>query len=97
METHLITKILSGLLILLIVTLQYRVWYGEGGTKQIEDFSRKIEQQRQQNDELISQIKKLKIEINLLRNKPEVLEEKAREQLGLVKKDEIFYRVIPSE
>jgi cell division protein FtsB len=32
-----------------------------------------------------------------MRNNPKVLEEKAREHLGLIKKDEIFYRVIPSD
>jgi len=92
-----ITKILSSLLILMIILLQYRVWFSDNGVKKIDKIANKIELQNKQNDELSSQIESLKNEIVLLRNKPEVLEEKAREQLGLVKKDEIFYRVIPAD
>jgi len=81
----------------MIIILQYRVWFSDDGVKQIEKITDKIELQNKQNNELNSQIESLKNEIYLLRNEPEVLEEKAREQLGLVKRDEVFYRVIPAE
>jgi len=93
----LIAKILSSLLIILIIALQYRVWHSENGTQKIDHLVIKIELQEKQNESLSEQIESLKKEIVLLRNQPEVLEEKAREQLGLVKKDEVFYRIIPAE
>ncbi len=92
-----IAKILSGLLIVLILFLQYNVWYGENGKQKTNRLQITIDQQQKQNQLLSHQNQELKKEIYLLRNNPEVLEEKAREQLGLIKKDEIFYRVIPSE
>ncbi len=54
-----------------------------------------IAEQIKQNQQLTSQNKKLKKEIWMLRNKSEILEEKAREKLGLIKDGEIFYRIIP--
>jgi len=93
----LIAKILSSLLIVLIIWLQYRVWYSDNGNQKIDGLTVNIDQQHKQNELLKEQIESLKKEIVLLRNSPEVLEEKAREHLGMVKKDEIFYRVIPAE
>lgn len=92
-----IAKILSSLLIVLIIILQFNIWYGDNGKQKINSLQMTIEQQQKHNQRLNLQNQELKREIYLLRNKPELLEEKAREQLGLIKKDEIFYRVIPSE
>lgn len=90
-------KIFAGILIVLILWLQYRVLYGDNGIQKLAILKEKIAQQQKQNTLLEEQNKVLKAEITLLRNNPEVLEEKAREQLGLIKKGEIFYRVIPDE
>lgn len=92
-----IAKILSSLLIVLIIILQFNIWYGDNGKQKTNNLLITIEQQQKQNQLLNLQNQELKKEIYMLRNKPELLEEKAREQLGLVKKDEVFYRVIPSE
>jgi len=85
------------ILAVLIAWLQYRAWYGENSMRDIDTLSEKIEEQIKHNDLLAEQNAKLRDEITLLRNEPQVLEEKAREHLGLVKKGEIFYRIIPAE
>ena len=92
-----ISKLLSSLIVLAIMFFQYQLWYGENGKQEIAGLQKKIDQQQQQKNSLIKHNGNLKNEIELLRNDPNVLEEKAREQLGLVKKDELFYRVIPTE
>ncbi len=88
-------KLLALILLVLIIWLQYRIFYGENGLSKLELLTVKIEEQRQQNAQLEKQNMLLRQEVHLLRNNPEVLEEKAREHLGLVKKDEVFYRIIP--
>lgn len=88
-------KLLALILLVLIIWLQYRIFYGENGLSKLELLTAKIEEQRQQNVQLEKQNMLLRQEVHLLRNNPEVLEEKAREHLGLVKKDEVFYRIIP--
>ncbi|PCI67730.1 MAG: hypothetical protein COB38_09310 [Gammaproteobacteria bacterium] len=100
-------KILTAILVLLIIWLQYQIWYGEHGRN--ENIQNNLEQksiallqieiidQISQNKQLTSQNEKLEKEVWMLRNRPEILEEKAREQIGLIKKDEVFYRIIPKE
>lgn len=90
-------KVFAAILMLLIVWLQYRAWYGENSQRNLEVLSEKIASQVKQNQLLVEQNDILRKEIALLRNEPKVLEEKARENLGLVKQGEIFYRIIPAE
>ncbi len=90
-------KVFTLILVVLIVWIQYQVWYGVNGQQKIEQLSDTIAQQKEQNNRLVQQNKALIKEIYLLRNNPDVLEEKAREHLGLIKKGELFYRIIPAE
>jgi len=90
-------KITAFILVFLILWLQYHVWYGEGSLQKIEQLHKSIADQKTQNEQLKKQNQRLKEEIFLVRNEPKILEEKARENLGLIKKDEIFYRIIPAE
>lgn len=77
--------------------MQYRVWWGEGSYHEIDELKQKIAQQQEENDLLKAQNEKLIMQINALRKNPKALESKARESVGLVKPDEMFYRVIPRE
>ncbi|TQV80302.1 FtsB family cell division protein [Aliikangiella coralliicola] len=90
-------KILGVIFFVLICLLQYRIWWGEGSYREINELKTKIAEQQAQNRLLKEQNELLKKEILALRKNPAVLEEKAREQLGLIKPGETFYRVIPKE
>ncbi len=90
-------KIFGIVFIIIIVLLQYRIWWGEGSYREIDLLKAKVEEQQQQNQLLIEQNKLLRIEVIALRKNPKVLEEKAREQLGFIKPGETFYRIIPKE
>ncbi len=90
-------KILAAILFILICILQYRIWWGERSYREIESLKNKISEQKEQNRLLEERNRALKKEILLLRTNPDALEERAREQLGLVKPDETFYRIIPKE
>ena len=99
------TKILSAILLLLIFWLQFQIWQIEKGQQKTGEFEQQwksisllqsdIKEQLKQNQNLLERNKELEKEIWLLRNDPNILEEKAREQLGLIKDGEIFYRIIP--
>ena len=90
-------KILGFIFFILICLLQYRIWFGEGSYQKIESLNIKISEQLEINKKLEAQNKLLKKEILALRKNPALLEEKAREQLGLIKPNEIFYRIIPKK
>jgi cell division protein FtsB len=85
------------ILVLVILWLQYRAWYGENSQHEIDLLNQKIDNQVEHNQTLFEQNKLLKQEVRLIRNEPKILEEKARENLGLIKKNEIFYRIIPAD
>jgi cell division protein FtsB len=81
------------ILVLIILGLQYRLWFGEGSLEQIAELEREIEKQKienatlqERNDLLLSQIRELK-------EGTEGLEEKARQDMGMVKEGETFYYI----
>ena len=90
-------KILAAIFVILIFILQYRIWLGENSFAEIGRLNARISEQVEQNKLLAQQNAALKKEILLLRTNAQILEEKAREQLGLVKPGETFYRIIPAE
>jgi len=57
---------------------------------------REIESQEQVNDRLEARNEVVEREIEEFREDPEAaIEERAREELGLIKEGETFYRIIP--
>lgn len=80
--------------ILLLLILQYRLWFDDSGLiasfrleKQIESLSKQNQQAQKRNQDLLD-------EVQDLHRGTEMLEESAREDLGLVKKGEKFYLFI---
>ncbi len=90
-------KIVGIIVVILIGWLQYHIWWGESGHFSIKELEQKISQQEKENQLLKQENLRLIKEINALQTNPQVLEEKAREKLGLVKPDEVFLRIIPKE
>lgn len=90
-------KILGFIFATLIIVLQFQIWMGDSSRKQIDSLKIKISEQQIQNQLLIDQNQQLREEIQALRNNPALLEEIAREQLGLIKPNETFYRIIPKD
>lgn len=84
------------ILILLLLTLQYRLWFGKHSVPDYWQLQKDVHQQqvqnknlRQRNSLLIADIQDLKIGL-------ESIEERARNELGLIKPGETFYRILPS-
>ena len=92
-----IMKILGFIFFILICLLQYPIWFGEGSYQKIDSLNIKIAEQLKINKTLEAQNKLLRKEISALRQNPALLEENARERLGLIKPNEIFYRIIPKK
>lgn len=91
------TKILGLILVLLILGMQFRIWFGDNSAQQLEALKSQIAKQELQNQLLAKENKKLREEIRALRNDPDALEERARRQLGLIKPGETFYRIVPRQ
>ena len=82
------------LLILLLVYLQYQLWFGEGSLQEVRELHREVEMQRQENLELRERNAALQAEVDDLQQGLDAIEEHAREDLGMVKEGETFYQVV---
>lgn len=82
------------LLLLLLVYLQYKLWFGEGSLREVQDLQRAVEQQREENLQLRERNDALDAEVRDLQQGLDAIEEHAREDLGMVKEGETFYQVV---
>jgi len=90
---HIKTLILAAL-ILLLITLQVRLWVGEGSIAQVVGLKREIEEQKKENEMLRARNDRLAAEVETLKNGNEAVEARARTDMGLIKKGETFFMVI---
>lgn len=83
------------LLLLLAIGLQYSLWLGKNGIRDFVRIKNDVAEQKIKNNELKMRNAQLFAEINDLDEEKEALEERARNDLGMIKQDEKFYRLIP--
>ena len=74
-------RILIGILLLLLLWLQYRLWVGQGSLAEVHNLKQEM----------------LEAEVLDLKQGLEAIEERARTDLGMTKRGEVFYQVIEPE
>ncbi len=82
---------LTILLAVLLLVLQYRFWIGQGSYANVTALQRQIKEQQALNLSLEQQNIKLQHEVDALKNSLDAVEERARQQLGMIKKGEKLY------
>ena len=87
-------KIATYVLIGLLVLLQYPLWFGSGGVLAVWHLNREISTQQQENAKLKDRNEALEADVNDLKQGLDAIEERARMELGMVKKGETFFQVI---
>ncbi|MDP3007987.1 MAG: cell division protein FtsB [Methylococcales bacterium] len=87
-------KILIVILIALIAHLQYRLWFGDGSITEIRAYQQRLDDLTQQVEEKHLRNEALYAEVVDLRKGQEALEERARDELGMIKDNETFFQVI---
>ena len=83
----------AGLLFILLV-LQYRLWFADGSLAERHRLERQIEEQAHINEQLQERNTALEREVLDLQSGNKGLEQRAREQLGLIREGEIFYQFV---
>ncbi len=87
-------KIILAVLILIILQLQYRLWLGDASIFKILDYQTRLEQLQKQSQSKQERNEALYAEVKDLRKGKEAIEERARYELGMIKKNETFFQVI---
>lgn len=78
----------------LLLLLQYPMWLGSGGVFAVWRLNRELAAQQTENEELRERNYALDQEVKDLKQGSAAIEERARTELGMVKKGETFYQVI---
>ena len=81
------------LLTLLVVVLQYPLWVGKGGWLRAWEVDARLAEQREVTRKLEQRNAALAAEVEDLKSGNEAIEERARFDLGLTRKNEIFVQV----
>jgi len=88
-------KYLAATLAVLVFALQYPLWLGKGGWTRVWDLERSLALQRETNAKLKARNDALDAEVRDLKQGTEAIEEHARLELGMIRRDEVFYQVVP--
>lgn len=81
-------------LLLALAALQYKLWFGDGGVKQLHAVEKELLSQERMNEQLASRNHALEADITELKSGEQALEERARFDLGMVKKGESYYQFV---
>jgi cell division protein FtsB len=78
----------------LLLALQYPLWFGKGSWMRVWELDRSLAQQRVANAKLKARNDALEADVKDLKQGLEAVEERARLELGMIRKDEVFYQVV---
>ena len=87
-------RLLTLIFVVLIAALQYPLWLGKGSWLRVWDLSQQIDAQKAHNATLKARNDAVDAEVRDLKQGYAAIEERARSELGMVKKDEVFYQVL---
>ena len=87
-------KIFLLVITVLIGLLQYRLWYGNGGIKEIKAYQQELVELNKQVIEKKERNDALYAEVEESRKGKEAIEERARYELGMMKEGETFFQVL---
>lgn len=87
-------RLLTLTLALLILLLQYPLWLGKGSWLRVWEVDRQVKVQKEANQKLDARNASMDAEVRDLKQGFEAIEERARNELGMIKQDEIFFHVL---
>ena len=89
-------KILAAVIATVVLALQYPLWIGKGSWMRVWELDRQLVAQREANARDRARNDALEAQVRDLKEGSEAVEESARLELGMIRKDEVFYQVVPA-
>ncbi|WP_113905980.1 cell division protein FtsB [Aliidiomarina celeris] len=90
-------RVLTLVMLAIVALLQYRIWFGQYGAGDLRQLQADVERQAESNNALKQRNELLYADIEDLREAHEAIEERARNELGMVKPEETFFRLIDKD
>lgn len=85
--------VVPAILALLLLLLQYQLWTGRGSVPEVSKLRSTLAEQREANAKAQVANERLASEVKDLQEGIEMVEERARQELGMVKPDEILVQI----
>lgn len=86
-------RFVPAILITLLVVLHAQLWFGRGSVPNVNRMAGELEAQKQKNTQAQLVNDRLLADVQDLREGLEMVEEKARLELGMVKPNEIYVQI----
>ena len=90
-------RILIAILLILLVILQYDLWVGEGSLATVWSLQKSVDAQQEENEKLRERNAMLEAEVKDLKSGQDAIEERARNDLGMIREGETYIQVIESD
>lgn len=87
-------RVIIAVLLGLLGLVQWQLWLGDGSVPEVWRLERKVAEQRAENNRLRERNEALAAHVRDLKNGLAAVEERARRELGMIGKDEVFYQVV---
>ena len=87
------SRFVPGFLIALLVVVQAQLWFGRGSVPQVSHMRKELAQMEIANRDAQQRNNQIANEVNDLREGLDMVEELARQDLGMVKPNEIFVQI----
>ena len=87
-------RLLIAILLIMLLALQYRLWFGEGSFAEVAHLKKQISEQRLELQKMRQDNQQLRAEIDDLKQGLDAIEELARSELGMIKKGEIYFQIV---
>ena len=84
---------LLAVLVLLLAFSQYRLWFADGSLAEKHRLEQQAAEQALVNEQLLTRNDALEREVRVLKEDKASVEQRAREELGLVREGEVFFKV----
>lgn len=90
-------QVAVGVILLVLVGLQYRLWVGEGSFAEVITLKRQLAAQRAELTDLCERNATLQAEVDDLKDGLAAIEARARSELGLIREGETYFQLLPPE
>ena len=89
------TRLVPVVLLALLAAVHAQLWLGRGSLPQVAAMQQQIEEQKAANAQVRQTNERLASEVHDLKEGLDMLEEKARNELGMVKPNEVYVQFTP--
>lgn len=86
-------RLIPAALMALLLILQAQLWFGRGSVPKVAQLAQELSVQQAQNLETAQLVARLEAEIGDLREGLDMVEDRARSELGMVKPNEILVQI----